>query len=133
MSEREYIKFNTSVQVASNAQRLIKDDDGNIAAILELRLPDNIFPAENGNKKVDSVQMLTTKMRISMENTPIAQFGVDEDTMKKLEKLNRSSNAAFITTSQMDLYPYVIKGDNQILPTKANSAFPFYKIGRAHV
>ena len=127
MSEREYVKFNTSVQVASNSQGLIKDDDGNIAAILELRLPDNIFPAENGNKKVDSVQMLTTKMRISMENTPIAQFDVDEDTMKKLEKLNRSSNAAFITTSQMDLYPYVIKGDNQILPTKANSAFPFYK------
>lgn len=127
MSEREYVKFNTSVQVASNSQGLIKDDDGNIAAILELRLPDNIFPAENGNKKVDSVQMLTTKMRISMENTPIAQFGVDEDTAKKLEKLNRSSNAAFITTSQMDLYPYVIKGDNQILPTKANSAFPFYK------
>lgn len=127
MSEREYIKFNTSVQVASNAQRLIKDDDGNIAAILELRLPDNIFPAENGNKKVDSVQMLTTKMRISMENTPIAQFGVDEDTMKKLEKLNRSSNVAFITTSQLDLYPYMINDGNQIQPSKANSAFPLYK------
>ena len=127
MSEREYIKFNTSVQVASNAQNLIEDDEGNIAAILELRLPDNIFPAENGNKKVDSVQMLTTKMRISMENTPIAQFDVDEDIATKLVKLKRSSNAAFITTSQMDLYPYVIKGDNQILPSKANSAFPFYK------
>lgn len=127
MSEREYVKFNTSVQVASNAQNLIKDDEGNIAAILELRLPDNIFPAENGNKKVDSVQMLATKMRISMENTPIAQFDVDEDTAKKLEKLDRSSNAAFITTSQMDLYPYVIKGDNQILPAKTNSAFPHYR------
>ena len=127
MSEREYVKFNTSVQVASNAQGLIKDDEGNIAAILELRLPDNIFPAENGNKKVDSVQMLATKMRISMENTPIAQFDVDDDTAKKLEKLNRSSNAAFITTSQMDLYPYVIKGDNQILPAKTDSAFPHYR------
>lgn len=127
MSEREYIKYNTSIQVASNSGTLQKDDEGNLAAIVELRLPDNIFPAESGKKKVDSVQMLTTKMRISMENTPIAQFDVDEDTMTKLEKLNKGSNAAFITTSQMDLYPYVIKGDNQILPSKTNSAFPHYR------
>lgn len=127
MSEREYIKYNTSIQVASNSGTLQKDDEGNLAAIVELRLPDNIFPAESGKKKVDSVQMLTTKMRISMENTPIAQFDVDEDTMTKLEKLNKGSNAAFITTSQLDLYPYVIKGDNQILPVKSNSAFPRYR------
>ena len=127
MSEREYIKYNTSIQVASNSGTLQKDDEGNLAAIVELRLPDNIFPAESGKKKVDSVQMLTTKMRISMENTPIAQFDVDEGTMTKLEKLNKGSNAAFITTSQMDLYPYVIKGDNQILPVKSNSAFPHYR------
>lgn len=127
MSEREYIKYNTSIQVASNSGGLQKDDEGNLAAIVELRLPDNIFPAENGKKKVDSVQMLTTKMRISMENTPIAQFDVDEDTTTKLDKLHKGSNAAFITTSQMDLYPYVIKGDNQILPVKSNSAFPHYK------
>ena len=127
MSEREYIKYNTSIQVASNSGTLQKDDEGNLAAIVELRLPDNIFPAESGKKKVDSVQMLTTKMRISMENTPIAQFDVDEATMTKLEKLKKGPNAAFITTSQLDLYPYVIKGDNQILPSKTNSAFPSYK------
>ena len=118
MSDREYIKFNTSVQVASNSSGLIKDDEGNIAASLELRLPDNIFPATNGNKKVDSVQMLTTKMRISMENTPIAQIPLETSLM---------TNDFVPSTCQLGVYPYCLLDNHQFKPENiSESAFPHY-------
>ena len=118
MSEREYIKFNTSIQVSSNSGGLQTDSEGNVAAILELRLPDNIFPAENGNKKVDSVQMLTTKMRISMENTPIAQLPLDMDLL---------TNTFTPSTCQLGVYPYCLLDDQSVKPLNIeDSAFPYY-------
>ena len=79
MSDREYVKINTSIQTGSNAQNLIEDAEGNVQAEIELRLPDNLFSATNGAKKVDKVELLTTKMRVSMQNTPIAQIPIDTE------------------------------------------------------
>lgn len=120
MSDREYIKLNTSIQTGSNANQLLHDDEGNIEATVELRLPDNIF-AEDGRRKIDKVEMQTGKMRLSMETTPFAAIPLD---------LRQSTEDVKVSEMQMDVYPYCLLDDNRILPdpkTTDDLAFPFYK------
>lgn len=122
MIDREYVKLNTSIQTASNTQGLIFDSEGNKKATIELRLPDNLFAASSGGKKIDHVSMATSKLRLSMENTPIASIPLDSklttDTMK-------------VSSCQLDVYPYCLLDDGVIKPSPTNAnevkAFPDYK------
>lgn len=123
MSEREYVKLNSSIQTASNAGKPIYDEEGNIEAKIEMRLPDNIFANNTQSpRKIDGVSMLTTKFRLSMENTPIAQIPLD------MEKTKENS---IVSTCQMDVYPYCYLDDNQLAPDPdalgTTIAFPSYK------
>lgn len=121
MIEREYVKLNTSIQTGSNASTLKYDDEGNIEASIELRLPDSLFTNDPAHK-IDSVQMQTSKMRLSMENTPIAAFPLDEEL---------TTENTQVTKCQVDVYPYSFLDDNKIAPTPGDSgnpiAFPNYK------
>ena len=120
MIDREYKKLNTSIQTGSNAQQLLHDADGNVEATVELRLPENIFAKSDGEKKVDSVMMQTSKFRLSMENTPIAQLPVDTELTTRYEKP--------ISACQLDVYPFCLQSDNQLLPlTLGETSFPYYK------
>lgn len=119
MIDREYVKFNTSILTGSNAQHLRRDPDGNIEASIELRLPDNIFGTSIGPKKIEKVDVLPTKMRLSMEQTPIAQLPLD---------LNLSTEDTKATTCQLDVYPYCLLDDNKLAPgIDGVTAFPNYK------
>lgn len=119
MSDREYVKINTSIQTGSNAQNLIEDAEGNVQAEIELRLPDNLFSATNGAKKVDKVELLTTKMRVSMQNTPIAQIPIDTELQ---------TTTYTPSTCQLDVYPFCLIDDGEFYPkTLADTAFPNYR------
>ena len=123
MSEREYVKLNSSIQTASNGGKPIYDEEGNIEATIEMRLPDNIFANNSQSpRKIDGVSMLTTKFRLSMENTPIAQIPLD------MEKTKENS---IVSTCQLDVYPYCYLDDNQLAPDPdalgTTIAFPSYK------
>lgn len=120
MIDREYVKLNTSIQTASNADHLLTDDQGNVEAVIELRLPDNLFSRRNGNKTVDKVKMQTSKLRLSMEKTPFAAIPIDTDLSKGDD---------VISTCQLDVYPFSILDDNVIQPNPNvyDSVFPYYK------
>ena len=122
MNDRKYVKLNTSIQTASNAGQILEDEEGNKEATLELRLPDNLFGTEQGPQKVDSVEMLTTKFRLSMENTPIAQIPLD---------MEKTTEDSIVSTCQLDVYPYCYLDDNRIAPDPGELgttlSTPFYK------
>ena len=123
MTDREFIKLNTSIQTASNTGTITEQSDGTIPAVIELRLPDNLFDSKVGNKKIDSVSMLTTKLRLSMLETPIAQVPLDTE-------LSQQTNTS-ISTCKLDVYPWCIDDDGHLQPTpfpeQTDIAFPAYK------
>ena len=123
MTDREFLKLNTSIQTASNAGTIHEEPDGTIPATIELRLPDNIFDSQSGNKKIDSVSMLTTKLRLSLLETPIAQIPLDTDLSTK--------NKANISTCKVGVYPWVIDDNGNVLPQpspgQTDISFPNYK------
>ena len=126
MIDREYVKLNTSIQTGSNAQTLRYDDDGNIEATIELRLPDNVFGGSPSTKKIEKVAMQTSKMRLSMEQTPIAELPLDTDL---------STETLIASTCKLDVYPFCLLDNNKIVPDPAvggMTAFPFYKDHTVH-
>ena len=126
MIDREYVKLNTSIQTGSNAQTLRYDDDGNVEATIELRLPDNVFGGSPSTKKIEKVAMQTSKMRLSMEQTPIAELPLDTDL---------STDTLIASTCKLDVYPFCLLDNNKIVPDPAvggMTAFPFYKDHTVH-
>lgn len=122
MNDREYVKLNTSIQTGSNAASIRTDEDGNKEATIELRLPDSLFTQSNGAKKVDSVRLQTSKFRLSLSETPIAQTTLDEDLSKQKSML--------VSTCQLETYPYYLKADRTLGPPTTGDrtlAFPEYK------
>lgn len=131
MNDRIYKKLNTSIQTSSNAKELLQDEEGNVEATIELRLPDSLFTMRDGPKKIDVVDMQTSKFRLSMENTPIAALPYNS---------SRSNSDLHVTNCQLDVYPYCILENNRIMPdptkpliptdpgdTSNASALPYYK------
>ena len=129
MNDREYVKLNTSIQTGSNAQHQNKDDEGNIEATIELRLPENLFAKNSGARKVDHVDMKPTKMRMSMENMPIAQLPEDLE----LTKLSEKRGGALVSSCQLDVYPFSYTDKNEFLPQQLqDTVFPYYKEHRTN-
>lgn len=119
MNEREFIKVNTSIQTGSNVKDLKYDEDGNIEARIALRLPANLFDNNAGTRKIDKVTMATSKMRLSLENTPIASLPVESETVK---------NDTLVLKPQLDVYPFSLTGEKLLVPNSLNdSSFPLYK------
>lgn len=121
MNDYEYVKLNTSIQTGSNSNHLERDEKGNIQAKIELRFPENMFPSQKDGKKLDSLNMLTTKLRMSMENTPIAMLPFDSD-------LSRRKEGVIASNCKLDVYPWCLLDDDDLAPSTAEeSAFPYYK------
>ena len=119
MNDREYLKLNTSINTGSNAQDLHYNDEGNVEAVIEMNLPDNIFRARDGRRKVESVELQTSKMRLSMEDTPIAQLPLETDLM---------NDGLTATQCHLDVYPFCLLDDGVVKPDSIDdSAFPSYK------
>ena len=117
MIDGDYVKLNTSINTASNSKNLIRDADGNIDAEIELRLPDNLFGSVN--QEIEKVTMQTSKMRLSMEETPIAQIPLDRAI---------SIPSAKVSTCKLDVYPFVLLDNDEYAPTSlSSSALPYYK------
>lgn len=123
MTDCEYVKLNTSIQTASNAGGLVHDENGNVEATVELRLPDNLFSNNQPRRRINKVEMETTKLRISMENTPIAAMPLD------------ASNVSMVkykpSTAELSVYPFVITKNDEVYPDLSDeteaSSFPLYK------
>ena len=123
MIDREYVKVNTSIQTGSNAENPITDEDGNIEAVIDLRLPENFFNKSTGARKVDHVELKPTKLRLSMENTPIAQLPLDAEKTR-----TAPVDGTLVSDCQLDVYPFSLTEDGQLLPYKLeNTVFPHYK------
>ena len=117
MIDGDYVKLNTSIHTASNTSELHRDSEGNIDATIELRLPDNLWGSVN--KEVEKVTMQTAKMRLSMEETPIAQIPLD---------LSLTDAKRKTSSCKLDVYPFVLLDDDEIAPTSLDlTSFPFYK------
>lgn len=119
MNDREYLKLNTSINTGSNARDLHYNNEGNVEAVIELNLPDNIFRARDGRRKVESVELQTSKMRLSMEDTPIAQLPIDTELM---------TDGLTATQCHLDVYPFCLLDNGVVKPDSIDdSAFPSYK------
>ena len=119
MIDREFTKLNSSIQTASNSSELRRDEEGNIEATIALRLPDNLFMAKSGPRKIDSVTMQTSKMRLSLENTPIAEIPMD---------MTLTTQNLKATKCQLDVYPFCLLDNGQIKPESLDkTVFPYYK------
>lgn len=119
MIDAEYIKLNSSIQTASNSQGgLIHDAEGNVEAKIELQLPGNLFSSDRA-RKIDKVEMLPTKMKVSMENTPLAAVPYDEERSKL--------TGAVVTSCQMGVYPYIMTDEGYLMPDPlGDTVFPYY-------
>ena len=128
MNDREYVKLNTSINTASNSDHLIRNEEGQIEATIELSLPANLFDSDSHTRKIEKVEMQTSKMRLSLETTPIAQIPMD------MEVSTENIKAA---QCQLDVYPYCLLDDNRIAPdpndASATLAFPKYKSHKATI
>lgn len=125
MTDREYLKLNSSLQTASNSDHLLEDGHGNVLAKIEMRLPDNIFTNDDPDKRTVKVEMETTKLRLSMENVPIAQLPMDMDLALTNPTLDPS-------TCQLDVFPLCLADNATLEPTVepsdlSNLSFPKYK------
>ena len=113
MIDRKYLKLNTSIQTGSNAQQLLTDEYGNLEARIELRLPDNLFASDKATQ-IEKVDMQTSKLRLSLEQTPIAQIPMDPDHAGPLID---------VSTCQLDVYPFVIHEDGTFYPDPTDENF----------
>ena len=119
MIDRKYLKLNSSIQTASNANGLLYDEEGNVEAKIELSLPQNIFES-NQAEKIDQVEMLPTKLRLSMENTPIAAIPQDIEASQRLD--------AIVSSCKLGVYPYNLSNGNLLLPNpESEISLPLYK------
>lgn len=122
MSDREYVVLNTSIRTGSNSNQLLVNEDGDVQATIDLRLPDNIFAQNTGVTKVANVEMQTSKMRLSMINTPVAELPLDRE---------QTNSSQVVSTAQLDIYPYSILDNGRIVPVPGNTesvnVFPKYK------
>jgi len=122
MIERQYIKLNTSIQTGSNSNQLSRDADGNVEATIELRLPDNIF-GTFASSPIDSISMQTSKMRLSMENIPIAHLPLSEELSREV--------GTNVSTCCLDIWPFCLCNDDPDHPVQPRSLsdtpFPNYK------
>ena len=125
MTDRDYIKLNTSIQTASNSDHLLSDGEGNVMAKIEMRLPDNLYTNDDPDRRITKVEMETTKMRLSMANVPIAQIPMDVPLSSTDPSLDAS-------TCQLDVYPLCLTDNATLEPTiepstLSNLAFAKYK------
>ena len=122
MIEREFVKFNTSINTGTNADKLITDSEGNIQATIELQLPQNLFDNRALTRRIEKVEMQTSKFRLSLEDTPIAQIPLDAEVMTTSTKASKC---------QLDVYPFCLLDDDRIKPEPGSltdvNAFPNYK------
>lgn len=115
MTDSEYVRLNTSVATASNSQNLHYDKNGQIEACIELRLPQEILAPSSG-KPIKEVKLETTKMRLSMNNTPVVDVPVFEVVLK---------NGAWIarTSCALAAWPFYVTDTGAIQPNQTGAAW----------
>lgn len=117
MNERDYIKVNTSIQTGSNAKDLLRNANGDIEATIELLLPDSLFSSDAAHAITD-VDMQTSKIRLSLERTPIAALPYDQ---KEDDEFYRS-------TCALDVYPFNFIEETMLYPPHgrlSSNTYPF--------
>lgn len=120
MTDKVYIKLNTSLSTCSNTATLEKNSDGDCKASIELRLPENISSAP-----CRAIDLQTSKVRLSMSNLPIAFIPVDPSTVES-EFLANSKGVP--TLIWMALWPFHVNDDDSVTPSTFMSGCPFNSV-----
>lgn len=120
MTDRcSYYLINTGISLASNANRLNTNDEGDVEAVCELEIPNNLIPNSSGFNNVETVELEATKLQLSLKNIPIAQIPIDT---------RKTNNRNYISTCELDVWPFSITESKQLKPSSlSDSAFPFYQ------
>ena len=116
MSEYKYIKINTSVHTASNKATLLKNAQGDVEAKISLNFAENFLSIPKTD--ILSLDLETTRMQLSLRNMPICVMPLNKALV---------TSAEFVSTCQLDVWPFCWLDDNRISPTNvSDSAFPYY-------
>lgn len=109
MSDRDYIKVNSSIRTASSLP--VQNALGDYEARIELRLPENMI---DPSKKVKEVKLQLSKMKVSLDKLPISSIPID-----RIESGNR-----IITKGRLVLWPFKISRRG-VEPQTFRSGQPF--------
>lgn len=124
MTDSEYVRLNTSLATASNSKNLHVDKRGQIEACIELRLPNEVITPSNGRLPKE-VKLQTTKMRLSMINTPV----VDVPVFQTYTHTDGTIRAR--TSCALSVWPFYQTDDVRILPAQAGNTwgagFPYFE------
>ena len=118
MSDTQYLKLNTSINTGSNASTLERNSDGDVKAVIELRLPDSLSREED----IQSIDLQVSKMRLSLNNLPIALVPVDSQTIR----YQFEHNEPITTLMWIGFWAYFVADDGSILPHEQPSSGMFY-------
>ena len=114
MSEKVYLKLNTSLSTCSNANTLERNANGDARANIELRLPDNLT-----STPCSSVDVQLSKLRLSLSNIPHLFIPVDPTLVKVAVDNNQN---CIPTKAHMALWPFYINDRGDIV--KRESRYP---------
>ena len=108
MSDTQYLKLNTSINTGSNASTLERNSDGDVKAVIELRLPDSLSREED----IQSIDLQVSKMRLSLNNLPIALVPINPQTIR----YQFEHHEPITTLMWIGFWAYFVADDGSILP-----------------
>lgn len=108
MSDTQYLKLNTSINTGSNASTLERNSDGDVKAVIELRLPDSLSHEED----IQSIDLQVSKMRLSLNNLPIALVPINSQTIR----YQFEHHEPITTLMWIGFWAYFVADDGSILP-----------------
>ena len=118
MSDTQYLKLNTSINTGSNASTLERNSDGDVKAVIELRLPDSLSREED----IQSIDLQVSKMRLSLNNLPIALVPINSQTIR----YQFEHNEPITTLMWIGFWAYFVADDGSILPHEQPSSSMMY-------
>ena len=123
MSDTQYLKLNTSINTGSNASTLERNSDGDVKAVIELRLPDSLSREED----IQSIDLQVSKMRLSLNNLPIALVPINSQTIR----YQFEHHEPITTLMWIGFWAYFVADDGSILPHEQPSSdmsYPYSSI-----
>lgn len=115
MTDREYIRFNTSLATASNAGQVRTDENGDSEARIELRLPDTLTPP-SVTRPIRKIEMQASKLRVSMSKLPVATFTINNVRVSGEVYHKKGHQTGILTTAAIQMFPYILDQNGVMQP-----------------
>ena len=108
--DKIFLKLNTDIHTGSNASTALRNQAGDLKAQIELRLPDDLY---NTRRPIKSVDLQTSKMRLSLGKLPIAFIPVNPTDVQIYKS---SPDTGVPTKLWMCAWPFYVTGTGKVLP-----------------